>query len=344
MNKQQKVFYRLFSEHGTGDAKVTISPKEVSLMLYITMNDLGKPLPDPTDAQVSDLAGKGFYNIKPSDIWPLSEITEDDCFSQLEGCGITNVSDVSFLYLKNLCELYRRRMKYCHILESQPFPIREQIAPRSLLEYGNCSDNLLADWLEWRKWLFDIDNRSAQETGYIFEPILASCLGGEPVSARFSPVRRIDDNGEVTQSGRQIDCYIAERKEVYELKMRVSIAASGQGRFGEEMSFPFEAHKAGLTPILVVFDDTDSVLLDKLKRQYKAYGGRYFIGKKAWEMLEQQAGKEMGIFIRKYIYPPIDSVGKHIDSNPADIQISNHDGVIRVKGRGKEYTIKRNGI
>ena len=91
-------------------------------------------------------------------------------------------------------------------------------------------------------------------------------------------MKRIDDNGNATNEGRQIDCYIEETKEVYELKLRVTIAASGQGRFGEEMSFPYEAHRAGLTPVLVVFDATPSVLLNKLKEKYEQEGGRAVIG------------------------------------------------------------------
>lgn len=33
MNKQEKEFYKSFAEHGTGDAKVSISPKEVLTIL-----------------------------------------------------------------------------------------------------------------------------------------------------------------------------------------------------------------------------------------------------------------------------------------------------------------------
>ena len=35
MNKQEREFYRTFSEHGSGDAKVSIAPKEVLVLLYI---------------------------------------------------------------------------------------------------------------------------------------------------------------------------------------------------------------------------------------------------------------------------------------------------------------------
>ena len=40
MNRQEREFYRTFSEHGSGDAKVSISPKEVLVLLFITTTDL----------------------------------------------------------------------------------------------------------------------------------------------------------------------------------------------------------------------------------------------------------------------------------------------------------------
>ena len=49
------------------------------------------------------------------------------------------------------------------------------------------NDDLLASWLVWRKWIFDVDNRAAQETGYLFEPVLTSCLGGEAVGSKTRP-------------------------------------------------------------------------------------------------------------------------------------------------------------
>ena len=259
----------------------------------------------------------------------------------MEDIGVTNYRNISYLYMKNLCALYRRRVKYYYILKNQSFPNAEQIVPRSLLEYGNCENQLLADWLEWRKWIFDIDNRSAQETGYVFEPILASCLGGEPVSGKNSPVRRIDENGNPTENRRQVDCFIKDSAEVYELKMRVTIAASGQGRFNEEMTFPKEAQKAGLTPILVVFDGNESDLLNKLKKQYQDCGGKYYIGDDAWNMLRERAGVEMGIFINKYIYPPINSMELFLKSNPNEVTLSKNDSQIIISGLNGQYIIDR---
>ena len=341
MTKQQREFYKLFSEHGSGDAKVTIDPKEVLVMLYITTMDLERPIPKVYYNEYQQTASKGFYNITRLDIDKLPIIGIDDCFTCLEECGVTNINDITFLYMKNLCDLYRRRVKYHYILKKQPFPNAEQIVPRSLLEYGNCENQLLADWLEWRKWIFDIDNRCAQETGYIFEPILANCLGGEARSAKNSPVKRIDDNGNATTNGRQIDCYIEEAKEVYELKMRVTIAASGQGRFSEEMSFPYEAQKAGLIPILVVFDNNESALLTKLKNRYIECNGKCYIGNDAWKILQERAGHEMGIFINKYIYPPINSMEQCLQSIPHEITLSKQESQIVISNTTNRYTIDR---
>ncbi len=341
MNQSQKVFYRQFSQHGTGDAKVEISPSEVALLLFIAYHDIHGTYPSRQFPAIIKLAEKGFYQMSFAEINKLPEMTADESFELMESAGVTDVSDIIYLYLKNLSDLYRRRYKYDKILQNQPFPNADQVAPRSLLEYGKCDDSLLATWLEWRKWFFDIDNRSGQETGYVFEPILASCLGGVSVSHTSSPVKRINDSGRRTNEGRQVDCYIEEAKEVYELKMRVTIAASGQGRFKEEMSFPHEAKASGLTPILVVFDETESALLTKLKAQFKKYGGKCFIGQAAWNMLYQKAGKEMSLFIQKYIYPPVEAMGRFIDSNPQTIQIENQGHEIIISDNKNKYIINR---
>ena len=315
MNKSEREFYRQFSQHGTGDAKVMISAKEVALLFFIAYKDIYEEFPSTTLQEVIKLADKGLYQTTFEEIDSLPEVTDDECFTLLNENGATNIS--------------------------QPFPNADQIAPRSLLEYGKCEDSLLATWLEWRKWIFDIDNRSGQETGYVFEPILASCLGGTSVSHTSSPVKRINDRGKKTNEGRQVDCYIEETKEVYELKMRVTIAASGQGRFKEELSFPYEAKQSGFTPILVVFDETESSLLTKLKAQFKKHGGKCYIGQSAWDMLYEKAGKEMSLFIRKYIYPPIQAMGRYIDSNPKPITIDNFDNAIVISDGNNKYRIER---
>jgi hypothetical protein len=131
-----------------------------------------------------------------------------------------------WLYFENLAALHKRRLKYQRILSTQPKPTMNQIGPRSLLEFGGVDDALLASWLVWRKWIFDVDNRAAQETGYLFEPVLASCLGAEAVGSKNSPVKRLNERGEPTGDGRQIDCYDGENQLAYEFKLRVTIFAA----------------------------------------------------------------------------------------------------------------------
>jgi hypothetical protein len=57
-------------------------------------------------------------------------------------------------------------VKFGKILEVQAIPKIETIVPRCLLEYGMRPAESLASWMVWRKWLYDVDNRSAQETGW----------------------------------------------------------------------------------------------------------------------------------------------------------------------------------
>ena len=156
MNQSQKMFYRQFSQHGTGDAKVEISPSEVALLLFIAYRDIHGIFPSSDYPAISKLAAKGFYQMSFVEINMLPEINMEDCFELMEEAGATNINDNIYLYLKNLCDLHRRRYKYEKILQSQPFPNAEQVAPRSLLEFGKCEDSLLAAWLEWRKWFFVI--------------------------------------------------------------------------------------------------------------------------------------------------------------------------------------------
>lgn len=342
ITRQQKAFYKTFSQHGSGNALVEIQPRDVILLIHIAYLDVYEKEEEWFDNSFLELAREDFYQITPQKIEKLPEKTVEDAVILLQKCGASNTENVIYLYLKNLSELYRRRFKYYNILKTQPFPLTEQIGLRCLLEYGNCADELLFSWMSWRKLIYDIDNRSAQETGYLFEPILASCMGGEPVSHTNSPVKRIDDEGKSTKDGRQIDCYIEEKKEVYELKLRVTIAASGQGRFNEEMSFPYEAKMAGLTPILIVFDSTPSPLLDKLKRKYEQEGGKYAVGEEAWKLLIEQAGNEMGKYISKYIKPPISKMETDMLELPTNVHLNvSKDGLCIKDDRGNEYIIPR---
>src|SRR5438132_9283069 len=132
-------------------------------------------------------------------------------------------------YFACLAALQKARLKYERILSTQPIPTLEQVGPRALLQYGTLSSHGLVSLLFWRKWFFDIDNRAGQETGYLFEPVIAYSIGGAPAPAGRSPVKRHRSRSK----GRQVDCILGQK--AYEFKIRVTIAASGQGRWKEEL-------------------------------------------------------------------------------------------------------------
>ena len=202
---------------------------------------------------------------------------------------------------------------------------------------------LLAAWLGWRKWIFDVDNRAAQETGYLFEPVLASCPGGEAVGSRNSPVQRLNEPGQPTDEGRQIDGYEGESQLACEFKLRVTTAASGQGRFAEELSFPAECRAAGLTPVLVVLDPTPSPRLTELIAKFTANGARHYVGADAWAHLDSKAGRTMAVFLERYVRPPLTEKAAHEDTGPEPIQFSWSPAETLIRGSNGSIHIPRGG-
>ncbi|MCI3943565.1 hypothetical protein BW686_03505 [Pseudomonas syringae] len=237
--------------------------------------------------------------LAPIDLHPEEHV-------ELMKLGEEHIEDFT-TYLRCLSELHKRRRKYQKILSAQPMPTMIQVSPRSLVEYGTHEPEALASWLTWRKFFYDLDNRSAQETGYLFEPILAAAIGGEGKSARTKVVTR---SGDATK-GRQVDCWKVlpnGQTLAYEFKLRVTIAASGQGRFGEELQFAEDAFNSGATPILIVLDPTMNPRLEVLQKAFEAKGGRAYLGEDAWAHLEEQAGDVMSRFIEKYVRRPIEAI------------------------------------
>ncbi len=205
-------------------------------------------------------------------------------------------------YFDCLASLQKSRLKYSRILEYQPLPTMDQVGPRALLQYGQMSSNSLAVLLFWRKWIYDIDNRSAQETGYLFQPIIANALGGATFSSTRSPIHRHND----PTKGRQVDCI--RDSFAYEIKIRVTIAASGQGRWQEELDFPIDCRSSGYIPILVVLDPTPNPKLNELIDAFSREGGQTYVGDAAWNHFEEAAGQVMDQFLEKYIRVPLQNV------------------------------------
>ena len=240
-------------------------------------------------------------------------------------------------YFACLAKLHKSRLKYEKVLQTQPVPSMEQVGPRGLLEFGKLNPVALGAYLLWRKWLFDIDNRAAQETGYLFEPIIAGAIGGVSVSARRSPVRRREN----PSKGRQIDCIKGDR--AYEFKLRVTIAASGQGRWAEELSFPEDCRESGYVPVLVVLDSTPNAKLEELCRVFEAEGGESFVGTPAWEHLNGLAGPTMAKFLELYVHMPIQAVMDDFTLSLPPLTIQMEANEVAVKVGDESFAIRRAG-
>ena len=326
--------------HGSGDAQVVISDGDLFSLISIAISDLSWSF-EELGVDSVNLPNDSYYQIPISwfDSQENSNVTPDLVINALSACF---GKDNDFgLFIENLSALHRRRVKYRRILSTQPMPNMDQIGPRVLLEYGGCDTTLLANWMVWRKWIYDIDNRSAQETGYLFEPLLASCLGGEPVGSRNSPVKRLDSNGQPTSKGRQIDCLVPTNNRTYELKLRVTIAASGQGRFGEELSFPVESQAAGFIPVLLVLDPTPSPRLTELSNKFLESGGEFYQGEDAWEHMEHEAGEVVSIFIENYIKPAIQDIEEIEMPVLQSINLSWTDEAVEISSEETSYLVTR---
>ncbi len=105
-----------------------------------------------------------------------------------------------------------------------------------------------------------------------------------------------------------MDCLL--EKKAYEIKLRVTIAASGQGRWKEELDFPLDCKESGYTPVLVVLDGTPNPKLEELERVFLAHGGEVHKGEQAWKHLDELAGPTMARFIERYVRNPIDHLLK----------------------------------
>ncbi len=178
---------------------ISMTDREMARLISIVLRDLGHETLIPAWAR--DIPPGDYYGV------PLSWFTRDEArpfdFSSFFITCSETVENFRVIF-RCITKLHRHRRKYEVILRTQPLPTMEQVARRGLLEYGGIPVDALASWLTWRKWVYDIDNRSAQETGYLFEPMLTESLGGRSVSARTSPVKRADDPAK----GRQVDCIV----------------------------------------------------------------------------------------------------------------------------------------
>ncbi|MCF5747795.1 hypothetical protein [Pseudomonas tremae] len=319
--ERSKQLTRLLTISKTATLTAVMTPSELAKIIALVSVDIGKsddlassfPMVWPSICPPDD-----YYSIS-SDWFKTTEppVQSDDLIALLEKAE--SLDEDFMTYLRCLMELHKRRRKYGMILERQPLPTMVQVSPRALMEYGpDFPTEALASWLTWRKFFYDLDNRSAQETGYLFEPILASAIGGEPMSAKEKVVHRSND----PSKGRQVDCWRVGadgQPLAYELKLRVTIAASGQGRFAEELSFAEDCRASGVKPVLVVLDPTENNKLTDLQAAYRRVGGECYVGDDAWRHLEDEAGSTMAAFIEKYVRQPVAEISafeRIVDGDP----------------------------
>lgn len=162
----------------TTSTPVVMQPSELARLIGFVFRDNSKLdcLAQGFPRIIRQITPEGDYYDTPESWFTENIMLESHDHIKLMRLGSTQISDF-YSYLKCLCELHKRRRKFSIILSRQSIPSIVQIAPRVLLEYGHRDPRALASWLVWRKFFYDVDNRSAQETGYLFEPILAEAIG-----------------------------------------------------------------------------------------------------------------------------------------------------------------------
>lgn len=306
LSRAQSADFERARAPGAGGQAISLSDGAVRALVAITARDLG--LLPPSGLESVD--AREFYELAPHDVSLDGAMSGFEAYDMLLQAGPLD-TDTYFL---SLAALHRARLKFANIFSLQALPLLEQVGPRGLLQYGDLSAEALGSLLILRKWMYDIDNRAAQETGYLFEPVMARAMGGEPMSAGSSPVRR---GG--TGRGRQVDCL--RGTDAYEIKIRVTIAASGQGRWGEELSFPADCEASGFTPVLVVLDGTKNPKLSELAEAFDRHGGRAYVGDDAWAHLDAEAGPTMSVFIEKYIRDPFDELIKRTPTEMPELRL-----------------------
>ena len=114
-----------------------------------------------------------------------------------------------------------------------------------------------------------------------------------------------------------MDCI--KGKFAYEFKIRVTIAASGQGRWNRELAFPKDCANSNYVPVLVVLDDTKNPKLKELVRVFETAGGKAHLGQAAWRMLEDEAGPVMSQFLTRYVRRSLDALIRHAPTRLPDL-------------------------
>ena len=326
LTKTQAAIWQKARSLGNGAQGVGLSEESCAYLVGRIVQDLqlGRQFPEFAPQLTP------FFTDEPLDQLIVQGVDAKALFERL----VSSQPDAD-MYFACLATMHKARLKYERILSTQPLPTLEQVGPRGLLQFGKVNTGALAGFLFWRKWFYDLDNRAAQETGYLFEPIIAHAIGGTPAPARKSPVKRRSD----PSKGRQVDCIRDDR--AYEFKIRVTIAASGQGRWQEELDFPADCRTSGFTPVLICLDSTPNPKLDALMAAFKAQQGEVFIGDSAWEHLDSVAGPTMALFLERYVRTPLQSLLREAPEVPQPLEARWNETSIDIRVGSAAFQIPR---
>ncbi|HEX3803410.1 MAG TPA: hypothetical protein VHV75_11275 [Solirubrobacteraceae bacterium] len=296
-------------------------------------------------AEFGAISVPDFFSVSDAAAWEAGAVDPQRAVAWLEAQDRHNV-----VYLELLVRLFTRRLKYRRILSTQAFATSDQIGPRTLLEHGLLDEHALSSLVVWRKWMMDIDNRSGQETGYLYDAIVARALGGTAYGSRNSPIHRKPPDARTEPLGRrQVDCVVENGRGfyAYEVKIRITDAASRQGRLNEELSFPADCKYSNHVPRLLVFDPTPCTTLDTVVAAFEREGGEVFLGQAAYDHIGATAGPAHAEFLRRYVAEPLK---KYEDTIPdfgagralADLRLSAAPEAIRLEIAGFDpYIIER---
>ena len=136
-----------------------------------------------------------------------------------------------------------------------------------------------------------------------------------------------------------MDCL--REDQAYEIKIRVTIAASGQGRWKEELAFPADCEASGYIPVLVVFDGINNSKLSELSGAFLRHGGQVHVGDDAWAHLESEAGPTMGIFVDKYIRDPLDDLLAQTPTDLPSVTLLIQPDIINIRIDAEELQVDR---
>ena len=152
----QKTLIEKARNVGNSEMAAPLSPEVCAYLCGVIVKDLNLVSEIPEVPQ--DLPA--FF-----ETWPISSLTLDGIPFEDLAAKVFALKPDSDTYFLCLATLHKSRLKYEQILQRQAFPTFDQVGPRGLLQFGSLPPAALTGMLYWRKWLYDLDNRAAQENG-----------------------------------------------------------------------------------------------------------------------------------------------------------------------------------